>query len=182
MPARHPTLWLMTDERADLWASVRRLPPGAGIVFRHYATDPAERRRLFRGLRQATRAKRLVLVRAGAMPLPGEMGVHGRSGRGLVTWPAHTRAEALAGARAGATLLFVSPVFPTRSHPGAPALGPARGARIGRGLDVGVVALGGMNARRFRRLRGFHGWAAIDAWDDRSRRSGKAVPPDEPLP
>lgn len=28
-----------------------------------------------------------------------------------------------------------------------------------------MIALGGMDARRFRRLRGqFHGWAAIDAW------------------
>lgn len=156
----------MTDERADLWAAVRRLPPGAGVVFRHHATGTAERRRLFVHLRRTTRAKRLLLVRAGATPLPGEMGVHGRRGRGLVTWPAHDRREALAGRRAGAALLFVSPVFPTRSHPGAPALGPARAAQIGRGLQQGLIALGGVNARRFRALRrlGFEGWAAIDAW------------------
>lgn len=164
MPARHPTVWLMTDERADLWDAVRRLPPAAGVVFRHHATGPAERRRLFVRLHRTTRAKRLVLVRAGAMRLPGEMGVHGRRGRGLVTWPVHDRAEALTGARAGAALLFVSPVFPTRSHPGAPTLGPGQAARLGRGLRVGLVALGGMNARRFGRLRGFHGWAGIDAW------------------
>lgn len=182
MPVRHPTLWLMTDERADLWAAVRRLPPGAGVVFRHHATGAGERRQLFVRLRRTTRAKRLVLVRAGAFPLPGEMGVHGRPGRGLVTWPAHDRAEALAGARAGATLLFVSPIFPTRSHPGAPGLGPADAARIGRGLNVALVALGGMDARRFRQLRGFQGWAAIDAWNGRSRRNGNAVVPREPLP
>jgi thiamine-phosphate pyrophosphorylase len=166
MPARHPTLWLMTDERADLWAAVRRLPPGAGVVFRHHATDAAERRRLFARLRRTTRAKRLVLVRAGTMPLRGEMGVHGRHGRGLMTWPAHDRGEALAGRHAGAALLFVSPVYPTRSHPGAPALGPAQSARLGRGLGVGLIALGGMDPRRFRTLRrlGFTGWAAIDAW------------------
>ncbi|WP_375285476.1 thiamine phosphate synthase [Sphingomonas sp.] len=157
----------MTDERADLWAAVRRLPPGAGVVFRHYATEPAERRRLFARLRRTTRAKRLVLVRAGAIPLPGEMGIHGRPGRGLVTWPAHDRVEALAGRLAGAALLFVSPVYPTRSHPGAPALGPAQAARLGRGLGVGLIALGGMDARRFRPLSRFcfAGWAAIDAWN-----------------
>ncbi len=97
--------------------------------------------------------------------LPGD-GVHkaGR-GRGLRSWPAHDRAEAVAGWRAGADLLFVSPLFPTRSHPGAPALGPARAMRIGNGLGLARIALGGMNAKRFRRLRGvFHGWAAIDAW------------------
>ena len=68
--------------------------------------------------------------------------------------------------RAGARLVFVSPVFATRSHPGARALGPLRAAAIARGLPVLWMALGGMDAGRFRRLSGlgFHGWAAIDAW------------------
>jgi thiamine-phosphate pyrophosphorylase len=164
LPPSLPTVWLMTDERADLARAVRRLPPGAGVVFRHHATAPAERRRLFRHLLHTTRAKRLVLVRAGAMRLAGEMGTHGRIGRKLVTWPTHDRQEARAGAKAGA-VLFVSPVYPTRSHPGAAALGPARAARIGRGLGP-LVALGGMNARRFARARrlGLHGWAGIDAF------------------
>ena len=62
--------------------------------------------------------------------------------------------------------LFVSPVHPTRSHPGAPALGPARAAAIGRGLGLSLIALGGMTPRRFRAMRalGFHGWAGIDAF------------------
>ena len=69
------------------------------------------------------------------------------------------------GWKAGADLLFVSPLFPTRSHPGAPSLGLPRAARIGRGLDLPQIALGGMTAKLFRRLRGrFEGWAAIDAW------------------
>jgi thiamine-phosphate pyrophosphorylase len=166
MPPRHPlpTLWLMTDERiGDVAAAVRRLPRGAGVVFRHYATHAGERRRLWRQLLRIARARGLVLVRAGAEPMAGEMGVHGRAGRGLRTWPAHTRAEALAGKQAGADALFVSPVFPTRSHPAAPALGPRRARAIGAGLCVPLVALGGMDAKRFRRLCGFHGWAAIDA-------------------
>jgi hypothetical protein len=29
-----------------------------------------------------------------------------------------------------------------------------------------VIALGGVNASRARRLRGAYGWAAIDAWID----------------
>jgi thiamine-phosphate pyrophosphorylase len=63
-------------------------------------------------------------------------------------------------------MVMVSPVFPTRSHPGAPALGAARAARIGRLAGVSVVALGGMTERRWRRVAGlgFAGWAAIDAW------------------
>ena len=169
MRRRHPvlpTLWLMTDERiADVAAAVRRLPRGAGVVFRHHATPAAERRRLWRRLLGIARARGLVLVRAGAEPMPGEMGVHGR-GRarmaGVRTWPTHSRAEALAGLRAGADALFVSPVFATRSHPGAAALGPRRARAIGAGLGVPLVALGGVDARRFRRMRGFAGWAGID--------------------
>ncbi|WP_454278743.1 thiamine phosphate synthase [Sphingomonas sp. Marseille-Q8236] len=161
----------MTDERLGdgLWAALRRLPPGSGVVFRHHATPHAERRVIHRRLWRITRARRMLLLVAGG-GLPGD-GVHkGGKGRGLRSWPAHDRAEAIAGRKAGADLLFVSPLFPTRSHPGAPSLGPDRAIRIGRGLGLALIALGGMDARRFRRLRGrFDGWAAIDAWGGASR-------------
>lgn len=167
MRARHPVVWLMTDERlgAGLYQALRRLPPGAGVVFRHYATPSRERRALFLAVRRIAHARRLIVVSAGGT-LPGADGVHRARGPGLVTWPAHDRREAIAGQRAGAALLFVSPVFPTRSHPGAPALGSVRAARVARGLGVRVIALGGMEARRWRRVRalGFYGWAGIDAW------------------
>jgi thiamine-phosphate pyrophosphorylase len=72
----------------------------------------------------------------------------------------------VAAIRAGADALFVSPVFATRSHPGAPALGRARLGLLIRGLRIPVIALGGMDRRRAASLRalGVHGWAAIDAW------------------
>lgn len=155
----------MTDERMGkaLWGALRRLPPGSGVVLRHYATPPKARRALFRRVARIAAARRLVLVTAGG-GLPAADGVHGRGvTRGIRTWPAHDRREALAGMRAGADLLFVSPMFATRSHPEAKAPGGAA-ARIGRGLGLPMIALGGMNARRWRRLHGFHGWAAIDAW------------------
>ncbi|HEU4959045.1 MAG TPA: thiamine phosphate synthase [Sphingomonas sp.] len=172
-PSAPPRVWLMTDERMGdgLWAALRRLPAGSGVVFRHYRTPPAERRALFRRVAAIARARRLVLVRAGAGPLgPGEAGTHGRRGRGLITWPAHSRREAGAAVRAGADLLFVSPVEPTRSHPDAAALGPRTARRIAAGLPVRAVALGGMTSKRGRALirAGFWGWAAIDAWLPRS--------------
>lgn len=172
MSRRHPlpTIWLMTDERVgDLLGAIRRLPRGAGVVFRHYATPAEERRRLWRAVRRVARSRGLVLVRAGAEKLPGEMGVHGRCGGGVRTWPAHDRHEALAGKRAGADALFVSPVFATRSHPGAAALGLRRARAIGTGLGVPLIALGGMDAARFRRLYGFAGWAGIDALAARAK-------------
>jgi len=156
----------MTDERLDdgLWPALFRLPPGSGVVFRHYSLPPAERRALFRRVRRVARARRLLLSVARPEGLGLGDGVHGVAGRRALTWPAHDRVQAVTGARAGAAL-FVSPVFPTRSHPGAKILGVPRAAAIGRGLGVPGVALGGMTPARFRRIRGlgFDGWAAIDA-------------------
>ncbi|MDP1027802.1 thiamine phosphate synthase [Sphingomonas sp. KR1UV-12] len=166
MAHAYPECWLMTDERAGdaLWTSLRALPPGAGVVFRHHATPPAERRALFLRVRRIAAARRLLLL-ASNPPLPGAAGLHGRI-RGATSWPAHDRRQALAARRAGARLLFLSPAFATRSHPGAAPTGPARLARIGRDTGLPMIALGGMTPRRYRRVRalGFTGWAAIDAW------------------
>jgi hypothetical protein len=158
----------MTDERMGeaLWPALRRLPPGSGIVFRHYATPEAARRLLLRRIKRLAHARKLVVVVGGAASIVVD-GVHGRAPtRGIRTWPAHTHGEALAGHRAGADALFVSPVYATRSHDDALGIGVARALWIARGLGIPIVALGGMNERRWRRIRrfGFHGWAAIDAW------------------
>jgi thiamine-phosphate pyrophosphorylase len=61
---------------------------------------------------------------------------------------------------------MLSPLFATRSHPGARALGLLRFAALSRATRLPVIALGGVDARRFERLRriGTYGWAAIDAW------------------
>jgi thiamine-phosphate pyrophosphorylase len=197
-----PRLWLMTDERIGdaLWAALARLPRGSGVVFRHYATLPAERRRLYEAVRAVTRRRGLVLVLAGSPRAATAWradGAHGRSRHiravrpMLRTAPAHDRAELAAAHRAGADLIFLSPVFPTRSHPGRPSLGAVRfglvvpprrpgssccdlaKARHAKDVPTGplpspgneVIALGGMTAHRFRALRaiGAYGWAAIDA-------------------
>lgn len=172
MPPRHPKrlpkVWLMTDERIGdaLWVALEALPRGSGVIFRHYATERTARRAMFNAVAKIARRRHLVLILAGKDRLAGADGLHGhgaiRPGQ-IRTWPAHSRREAIAGLRAGADLLFVSPVFATRSHIGQPALGPLRARNIVAGLDARVIALGGMNKARFKRLKGFHGWAAIDA-------------------
>jgi thiamine-phosphate pyrophosphorylase len=152
----------MTDERMGdaLWTALRRVPPGGGVVFRHLATPRADRLVLFRRVRSVAIARRLTLVVVGER-LPWRAR-HG--GAMPVTAPAHDRREALAGVRGGAQLLFASPVFATRTHPGARGLGVRRARAIVLGLPVATVALGGMDARRWRILGGFDGWAGIDAW------------------
>ena len=167
-----PRLWMMTDERQgeQLLRSVEQLPRGAGIVFRHYSLPRRERRALFERVRRIARRRRLLLVLAGSPSQArawGAQGSHGRGrGRGLRTAPAHDLREIRSAERAGASLVFLSPLHPTRSHPGARPLGPSRFARLARQTRLPVVALGGMNEDRARALRGLgaYGWAAIDAW------------------
>lgn len=175
MRRRHPlpTRWLMTDERLGeaLPAIVAKLPRRSGVVFRHYATPEGERRRKFAQLRRIARARGILVLVAGPS-LRGGDGVHGRKASnisGLTTRPVHSLRERIAAERAGVDAIFVSPVFPTQSHPGAPALGRVRFQRLILGARVPVIALGGMTAARARTLRGIAGWAAIDAWSSSAR-------------
>lgn len=160
-----PRLWLFTDERQGeaLWAALERLPRRSGVVFRHYRLPAPERRALFARVLRIARRRALLLVAAGAW-LPGAQGCHGRRGPGVRTASAHDLAELRAAERAGADLVFLSPVFPTRSHPGAPALGVRGFERLARRATRPVVALGGMDAARARSLRYAYGWAGIDAF------------------
>ncbi|HYN45466.1 MAG TPA: thiamine phosphate synthase [Allosphingosinicella sp.] len=172
MPASQPLPreWLMTDERQSgrLLDAVARLPAGAGIVFRHYGLAETERRALFERVRaEAARNGLLVLLAgpAGEAKAWGADGSHGRGpGEGLRTAPAHNLAEIRAAEAAGARLIFLSPVFETRSHPEREALGPERFAELAAQTKLPVIALGGMNAERAKDLRGAYGWAGIDAW------------------
>lgn len=170
MPARHPLprAWLMTDERIGegLWPALRRVPEEGGIVFRHYATPAAERRRLFDQVRKAAGERLLLLAGLAEDALAwGADGSHGRSaGYGLRTAPVHNLGELHAAEATGAALVFLSPVFPTRSHPDARTLGPAGFEAIAAASKLPVVALGGMDAERWRQLPSAYGWAGINAW------------------
>ncbi len=177
-PARQslPRLWLMTDERMDdrLLAAVSRLPKGkAGVVWRHYQTPGAERHALYKRIRAIARRNRLTLLLADSPALARAWkadGWHGRTpgrnARLIHSMAAHDRREMVTAARAGADLIFLSPVFATRSHPRARALGPLRFGLLARDKPAPLIALGGMTSSRFRGMMalGADGYAAIDAW------------------
>lgn len=169
-----PRLWLMTDERLGdgLWAAISRLPAGeAGVVFRHHATAPEERRSVALLVAEACRARQLVVAVAANCALAQELGadlVHNpRAETDLpFSMSVHTLQEAESARDGGAALAFVSPVHATRSHPRQPPLGPAMATQLARAARIPAIALGGMNAAAFAALPAgvFHGWAAIDAW------------------
>jgi thiamine-phosphate pyrophosphorylase len=160
----------MTDERLGdrLFAAIERLPADGGIVFRHYSLAPRERRAVFERVKTAARGKGLLILLAGPAEEAqawGADGSHGRGGGdGLRTAPAHDLSEIRDAEAAGAALLFLSPVFATRSHPDAPSLGAEGFSALAAQSRRPVVALGGMDEARFEALDGAWGWAGIDAW------------------
>ena len=173
MAPRHPLprRWLMTDERLGdrLFDAIDRVPQGGGIVFRHYSLAPDERRRLFDEVKRRAGSRKLLLLLAATPREAAQWGADGSHGPGpataaLRTAPAHDLAEIRAAEAAGAALVFLSPVFATRSHPAAEPLGAAGFARLASRTELPVVALGGMTEARFAGLEGAYGWAAIDAW------------------
>lgn len=167
-----PRILLLSDARNDaaLGRALGRLPRGSGLVFRHYHLAPAARRARFGALRRFCRRHGHAILLSGAAAQARAWGADGayaapaRLGRrtgGLRLATAHDLAELGDAARAGADAVLLSPVFATRSHPGAPVLGPVRFHLLAALSGVPVIALGGMNRRRARRLHS-HGWAAID--------------------
>ena len=161
--SRLPCLWLFTDARRlpDPRPSVARLPRGlAGVVLRHDG-EPG-RAALGHDLARICRARRLTLVVAGDTRLAAALGagVHLRAGRwpsvlrrrGLITCSALGLTDLLRARRAGASLAFLSPAFPTLSHPDASALGTVRWTRLARSVRMPMAALGGVDGASIRRL------------------------------
>jgi thiamine-phosphate pyrophosphorylase len=179
-----PRLYLLGDPQRlpDPRAAAARLPRGAAVLARGLA--PA----VLAGLAAIARQRHLILVVAGdgrlalrygaGLHLPDRRATAGllpfllarRRRPLLLTLAAHGRAGLARARRLGADAVLLSPVFPTASHPGAPALGPLRWAALARSArghangDAGqaVVALGGVGAANAGRLpRWTAGFAAI---------------------
>lgn len=166
-----PRLWLLTDQRNDagLEAVLVRMPRGSGLVFRHYHLAEAQRSERFRRLARLARARGMVVILSGDPRTArkwGADGVYGslRRAPGLLRLAtAHSLREIAAANRAGADAVLLSPVFATRSHPGAKTLGRVRFRLLARHAAMPVIALGGMDRRSAGSL-GWLRWAGIDGF------------------
>jgi len=176
-----PPLWLITDDRrGDAEAAMDHLPKGAGVIFRHYAAP--HRAALARQLRVKALQRGLLFLVAGDPRLAVSVGADGfhapqalahriAAARrtlpgGLMTLAVHDPRGLYAAQQFGADVVLISPIFPTASHPGARTLGPVRFAALSTRARRPVIALGGMDGARFRRLNGSGaaGFAAISAF------------------
>lgn len=168
-----PRLWLISDARNDagLERALAKLPRGSGLIYRHYHLPGPERVARFRALRRIARARGHTVILADSALTAREWGADGIYGSPRALWPrraglihlatAHDLTEIGVAARLGADAVLLSPVFPTRSHPGGGVLGAAKFRLIARQAPLPVIALGGMTAHRARALR-WPRWAAID--------------------
>ena len=72
----------------------------------------------------------------------------------LVTAAAHSESAVVRAHRAGADAAILSPVFPTKSHPGGACLGAVRFAALTHAAAIPVYALGGVDGATAPRLNG----------------------------
>ena len=167
-----PNLWLLSDARNDegLDEALARLPRSSAFVFRHYHLDESERRTRFDALKDTARRHNHVTILSASPATAKDWGADGVYGPAekLGTDPAllrlaaaHSLAEIRAAEAANADGIFLSPVFPTRSHPGAGTLGKDAFLRLMEQTALPIIALGGMNAERALEL-GQARWGAID--------------------
>ncbi len=185
-----PALFLFTDpvRTPDPARAVRRLPPGCGVIYRHFGAP--ERERTARALRAACEEAGHLLLIAADPALALETGAHGahwprwtqrtmtRTAMrrfALNTASAHDAFSARRAAQAGADIVFLSPVFRSESRSGGRPLGALRAGAVARAVLplAPVYALGGVNVQTARRLAGtgIAGLAAVGAL---------AGPPDPP--
>lgn len=137
-----PDEWLVIDEMPV--DAVRRLPHGCGLLLLR------PRAIYLRRLRSLARHRGLVLIvekpRAAAR--------------------VHNSRELRQALLVRTRFIFLSPLFPTASHPDWKPMPRMRAATLARLGGRRLIALGGMNKSRFVTVAplGFVGWAGISAW------------------
>lgn len=174
---RVPMLVLMTDDErlSNPAAAAMQLPKGAMIIVR--AREDARRSTLAHEMVALARARGLIVLIANDAKLAADSCADGlHLSQANAPQAAHWRALhpdwfiTVAAHDLHSTNLckfvdaiFLSPVFPTSSHPRVPALTPVRANAIASARSVPVYALGGVTGRNASLLHGFAGIAAIGA-------------------
>ena len=183
-----PRLWVMSDRaRLDLATIIPHLPTNCGLVLRDY--DVPARTAYAQHLHHLARQHNMRLCIGG----DGRLAYHLRCGWHQPAWmlrraagnrvwgprggrvrtaSVHNVREIKQAAQNGCDVVFIAPIFATKSHPhtspGA-TLGVVRAtalAQLARRHQLLPIALGGLTHRNWQRLTGndqnlWHGFAAI---------------------
>jgi thiamine-phosphate pyrophosphorylase len=139
-----PVQWVIVTDSRD-WEIAKRVPRGGGVLLLKplHAKD-------MRRLRQIARQKELIVVSEGPRTAAR----------------AHNCTELRTLLLRRTPMILLSPLFPTATHPDWKPLARLRAATLARLARGKLIALGGMDARKFARIRhlGFQGWAGISAF------------------
>lgn len=177
------SLAFLTDRRRAEHPELvaRTLPAGAALIYRDY-DDP---RRAAHGakLRAIVAGRGVLFLVGGDAGLARRLGADGVHLRADDLWRAkaggfgglcvsaacHTAEDLAHAASIGVDIALLSPVYPTRSHPGATTLAPEAFKRLAAAAALPVLALGGVEESNAGRLAGPNvcGLAAIDAFAPR---------------
>lgn len=178
-----PPFFYFTDDLrgADPLQVAPHLPRGTGIIFRHYNTEYRAEMAFY--LSELCKKQDLTLfiaktpelalkVKAAGCHLPdhriSDLSVLKTDYPQLLFSAAcHDEASLLKAQDLGAEFAFLSPVFPTQSHPGKPALGLQRAQKMIKPLSMPVYALGGVSFKHQNQLEqaGFSGFGAISEFE-----------------
>jgi len=142
-----PRQWLIIAGSGDreAIATAIRLPPGSGILLLRPLSSCDMRR-----LRQSARLRSLTIVKE-------QRGIAAR---------VHNVRELRGALLARTSLILLSPLYPTSSHPDRKPIPRMRAAALARLGRRKLLALGGMDARKYALIKrlGFQGWAGISAF------------------
>jgi len=175
-PAYLPPLLFLTDPKRtpDPVAIVPTLPPGSGIIYRHFGAS--KRASVARQLRYICAQSEIRFIIAGDPVLATHVGAYGvhwpeanlteaRKWRGcfpLQTASAHTPSAIRRAANSGMDAVLFSTVFPSNSPSASSPHGAQRTRTVARRANIPVYALGGLNNENARRVASNTGLAAIE--------------------
>jgi hypothetical protein len=142
-----PKSWIILDppDEKGLRARLLHLPPGTGVLLLNRLSS-----RDIRWLRHRALQRRLTIVSEANAPAAR----------------VHNVRELRRALLARVPLVLLSPIYPTRSHPDWQPIPRMRAAALARLGGPKLIALGGMNRKRFATVErlGFVGWAGISAF------------------
>lgn len=174
-----PRMILMTDDDrlVDPSPIIPSMPPGSAIIIR--SRSVAEREKRAHAVSALCYHHQITLLVSHETPpkqLIGD-GVHipeatrarwhrkdfWRLQPRLVSTSAHDLTSAKRASEWGVDAVLLSPLSPTKSHPGGKSLGYWRGASICRHINIPTIALGGIDHKSMGRVLnlGFFGYAGI---------------------
>lgn len=170
--------FLTDDDRiGDPSTIISALPPGTGVIYRDY--NAPSRAQMAGRLTDLCIERKLLFYVAGDPDLAERVGAHGihlsakdaqkppaKNSDLLLSVACHNEEEIQQAEDIGANSIFLSPVFPTRSHPGAGALGVDRFKQLAALSSIPVLALGGVTAKNAAELKApsVAGFGAIGAF------------------